>query len=449
MAGESVIAPTSHTWCQTSTRCNLCVMAELSADAPVGLRESKKARTRQAISDVATQLFAAHGFERVTIAQIAAAADVSVKTVFNYFPTKEDLFFDRAGELVEGLIGAIQSRPPGTTVVQALHALAGENLVPFAGTGWRGVRGAERYETLPALLATQHPPPPPHPPRRAIPAGRIPPPPPGVPARPPLPQGEPRPPPRPSPGHRGGRAPAPDRGARRRPRLARGGPPRRGVRVHDRRRARPAPPRAVGRRAGARERPHGRAPRPRRRRRGLRAPRGRLRRRRPARLSAAAARRRFVAPRRSRPARSAVRPAMATALLWYRRDLRLHDHPALTTALREYERVVPVFVLDDALLHGRFASTPRTHFMLGCLRALDEQLRARNSALVVRRGRPEQVLVQLAGDAGAEAALWTSDVAPYARARDRRVTDALRRAGGAARPPRGPHVGAAPQPPPP
>jgi len=131
---------------------------------------------------------------------------------------------------------------------------------------------------------------------------------------------------------------------------------------------------------------------------------------------------------------------MATALLWYRRDLRLHDHPALTTALREYERVVPVFVLDDALLHGRFASTPRTHFMLGCLRALDEQLRARNSALVVRRGRPEQVLVQLAGDAGAEAALWTSDAAPYARARDRRVTDALRRGGVAARPHGGTYV---------
>jgi len=131
-------------------------MAELSADAPVGLRESKKARTRQAISDVATQLFAAHGFERVTIAQIAAAADVSVKTVFNYFPTKEDLFFDRAGELVEGLIGAIQSRPPGTTVVQALHALAGENLVPFAGTGWRALRDAERYDAFRAFMATEH-----------------------------------------------------------------------------------------------------------------------------------------------------------------------------------------------------------------------------------------------------------------------------------------------------
>ncbi len=119
----------------------------------------------------------------------------------------------------------------------------------------------------------------------------------------------------------------------------------------------------------------------------------------------------------------------ATALLWFRRDLRLADHPALTRALHDYERVVPVFVLDDALLRGRFASAPRTAFMLGCLRALDADLRARGSGLVVRRGRPEEQLAALAAEAGAGAVLWTSDVAPYARARDRRVTAALRDAG--------------------
>jgi len=114
-----------------------------------------------------------------------------------------------------------------------------------------------------------------------------------------------------------------------------------------------------------------------------------------------------------------------TALLWFRRDLRLADHPGLTRALREFDRVVPVFVLDDALLHGRFASGPRTAFMLGCLQALDDDLRALGSGLVVRHGLPESELVALAGEAGAEAVFWTSDVAPYARARDRRVTDAL------------------------
>jgi deoxyribodipyrimidine photo-lyase len=130
-----------------------------------------------------------------------------------------------------------------------------------------------------------------------------------------------------------------------------------------------------------------------------------------------------------------------TALLWFRRDLRVVDHPALTLAVREYDRVVPVFVLDDALLGGRFASGPRTAFMLGCLRALDAALRERGSGLVVRRGRPEDELVALAGEAGgADAVLWCSDVAPYARARDTRVTSALREAGIEARPQGGAYI---------
>ncbi len=119
---------------------------------------------------------------------------------------------------------------------------------------------------------------------------------------------------------------------------------------------------------------------------------------------------------------------MTTALLWFRRDLRLTDHPALTRAARDFDRVVPVFVLDDALRHGRFASAPREAFMLGCLRELDAGLRERGSGLVIRGGRPEHVLAELAAEVGAEAALWTSDVAPYARGRDRRVSEALRAA---------------------
>ena len=131
---------------------------------------------------------------------------------------------------------------------------------------------------------------------------------------------------------------------------------------------------------------------------------------------------------------------MTTALLWFRRDLRLADHPALTRALRSYDRVVPVFVLDDALLRGRLASAPRTAFMLGCLRALDADLRSRGSGLVVRHGRPERELVALCREAGAQAVLWTSDVAPYARERDRRVTAALREAGVEAIPQGGTYV---------
>jgi deoxyribodipyrimidine photo-lyase len=130
----------------------------------------------------------------------------------------------------------------------------------------------------------------------------------------------------------------------------------------------------------------------------------------------------------------------STALLWYRRDLRVADHPALSLATREFDRVVPVFVFDDALLRGRFASSPRTAFMLGCLRALDTALRDCGSGLVVRHGRPEEQLAQLAGEVGAQAVIWTSDVAPYARARDRRVTIALSDAGVRARPQGGAYV---------
>jgi deoxyribodipyrimidine photo-lyase len=116
---------------------------------------------------------------------------------------------------------------------------------------------------------------------------------------------------------------------------------------------------------------------------------------------------------------------VTVALLWFRRDLRLHDHPALHDALAEHERVVPVFCLDDRLLQGRFASGARTAFMLGCLRALDAELRERGSALVVRHGRPEEELPALAREARAGAVYWTSDVSPFARNRDRRVKQAL------------------------
>ncbi|MFL5843367.1 MAG: cryptochrome/photolyase family protein [Solirubrobacteraceae bacterium] len=112
----------------------------------------------------------------------------------------------------------------------------------------------------------------------------------------------------------------------------------------------------------------------------------------------------------------------STAIVWLRRDLRLHDHPALHRAVRDHDRVVPVFVLDDRLLEGRFASAPRTAFMLGCLRAL-------GPALVVRHGRPEREIPALAAELDADAVLWTSDVSPFARRRDARVTQALRAAG--------------------
>lgn len=123
-----------------------------------------------------------------------------------------------------------------------------------------------------------------------------------------------------------------------------------------------------------------------------------------------------------------------TAIIWLRRDLRVHDHPALAAAVAEHERVVPLYVLDDRLLHGRFASGPRTAFLLDCLRALDAELTARGGRLVVRRGRPEEVVAALAREVGARTVLWTSDVSAFALRRDAAVTASLTAAGVAARP---------------
>ena len=112
--------------------------------------------------------------------------------------------------------------------------------------------------------------------------------------------------------------------------------------------------------------------------------------------------------------------------MWFRRDLRLHDLPALAAAAHA-DRVVPLFVLDDRLLaRGRFPSAVRTAFMLGCLRELDAALKERGARLFVRRGRPEDELPRLAREVGATSVHLTGDVSPWARARDARVTEALR-----------------------
>jgi AcrR family transcriptional regulator len=86
-----------------------------------GLRERKKAETRRRISDIATGLFLIHGFDQVTVADVARAADVSVNTVFNYFKTKEDLFFDRQQEFSEQHAAAFRDRRPGESAVKVFR----------------------------------------------------------------------------------------------------------------------------------------------------------------------------------------------------------------------------------------------------------------------------------------------------------------------------------------
>jgi AcrR family transcriptional regulator len=85
-----------------------------------GLRERKKRETRQRISDIATGLFLEHGFVTVTIADVAEAADVSVNTVYNYFPAKEDLFFDRSQGVVDRLSRWVRGRDAGESATRAV-----------------------------------------------------------------------------------------------------------------------------------------------------------------------------------------------------------------------------------------------------------------------------------------------------------------------------------------
>jgi AcrR family transcriptional regulator len=84
-------------------------------------RARKKAQTREQIQRIAQQLFAEHGFETVTIADIAGRADVAVQTVFNHFPTKEDLFFADRADWVDGAANAVRSRPRDVAPLTALR----------------------------------------------------------------------------------------------------------------------------------------------------------------------------------------------------------------------------------------------------------------------------------------------------------------------------------------
>jgi AcrR family transcriptional regulator len=86
-----------------------------------GLRERRKQETRQAISDIATRMFVAAGFDEVTIAQVADAAGVAKMTVTNYFPRKEDLVFDRAEDVVRSLADVVRSRAPGESLLGAIR----------------------------------------------------------------------------------------------------------------------------------------------------------------------------------------------------------------------------------------------------------------------------------------------------------------------------------------
>lgn len=136
-------------------------MSRESADGAVaGLRESKKQATRQQISDQATRLFLTQGFERTTIAEIAAAAGVAAKTVTNYFARKEDLALDRQGEFVSSLATTVTHRRSGESALAALRSgfdaavRVQDPVAGFSGLGF--ARMVVESPTLTAQLRRLH-----------------------------------------------------------------------------------------------------------------------------------------------------------------------------------------------------------------------------------------------------------------------------------------------------
>jgi AcrR family transcriptional regulator len=128
----------------------------------IGLRERKKEQTRQLIADTAWRLFADRGFERVTVAEVAREAQVAVATVFNYFPTKEDLFFFRLDTFGAHLVDGVSAREEGEPVLVAFrrHLLGSAGLLARVEAG--DLQALERLRTVnrviaasPALLARE------------------------------------------------------------------------------------------------------------------------------------------------------------------------------------------------------------------------------------------------------------------------------------------------------
>jgi deoxyribodipyrimidine photo-lyase len=117
---------------------------------------------------------------------------------------------------------------------------------------------------------------------------------------------------------------------------------------------------------------------------------------------------------------------VADQVMWFRRDLRVADQPALSAAVAAADgsRVLPLFVLDDALWEP--SGLPRRDRLIRSLGALSASL---DGALVVRRGRPEDVVPDVAAELGAEAVHVTGDAGPYGRLRDERVATSLADAG--------------------
>jgi deoxyribodipyrimidine photo-lyase len=117
----------------------------------------------------------------------------------------------------------------------------------------------------------------------------------------------------------------------------------------------------------------------------------------------------------------------SVAVLWFRRDLRLADHPALVAAATEHDAVLPLFVVDPAFARS---GAVRSAYLHDCLGELDASISAMDAGgLVIRSGRPDDVVPAVAAEVGAQIVYVSRDATPYGRARDERVHRVLTGAG--------------------
>ncbi len=116
-------------------------------------------------------------------------------------------------------------------------------------------------------------------------------------------------------------------------------------------------------------------------------------------------------------------------LVWFRRDLRLHDNPALSAACKECQEIVPLFVFDEPLLRSQVFGSACVGFMLGCLEELRRSLAERGVTLVWRMGEPTDTVLRTAQECAVDAVYWNRDYEPSAVGRDRMVQQRLAQQG--------------------
>src|SRR5271169_5695736 len=117
-------------------------------------------------------------------------------------------------------------------------------------------------------------------------------------------------------------------------------------------------------------------------------------------------------------------------LLWFRRDLRLADNPALDAAVASGRPIIPVFIMDDADAGNWPTGAASRWWLHGSLNALTKSLNARGSRLILRNGPAVEVIPRLVMETGASAVYWNRRYEPWATTRDERIKTMLTQSGG-------------------